>query len=248
MKNEQQSDADAKKFQKRCEDVLKKDMGSREFLSRYDEFMWYPAEVDVSIRRGWFYHRLQYFTVKSIDKLMRIYYGAVGGNSLLLLNIPPDKRGLFAQKDVKRLEEIGDLIRKEEALEIPLVAAEYEGETKDGFSAENLLKDKTFSPKLVCSEYELRFGFGGRVVDRLLLREDTDFSQRVEKFEILTEKDKERVKLFDGTVIGFNKIAIFDKIYTDNVILRITECRKEPYIKTVKVYEEGGYVPRVNRR
>lgn len=103
-----QTDGNMKKFQKRCQDVMLPDMGSREFLSNYDDFMWYHAEVDVSIRLGWFYHPLQRFTLKSLNHLMKIYYNSAGNNSLMLLNIPPNRDGLFAKSDVKRLQEMGE--------------------------------------------------------------------------------------------------------------------------------------------
>ncbi len=99
-----QTDDDMKKFQKRCQDVMLPDMGSRDFLSNYDEFMWYPAEVDVSIRLGWFYHPMQRLTLKSLNHLMNIYYNSAGNNSLMLLNIPPDRKGLLANADVRRLK------------------------------------------------------------------------------------------------------------------------------------------------
>ena len=101
-----QTDGDTKGFQQRCQDIMLPDMGSREFLSKFNEFMWYPAEVDVSIREGWFYHSMQ--SPKSLNHLMKIYYNSAGNNSLLLLNIPPDKNGLLDESDVKRLYEMGN--------------------------------------------------------------------------------------------------------------------------------------------
>ena len=88
------------------------DLGSRAFLANYDSFMWYPAEVDVSIRPGWFYHKKESRRVRSLENLLRIYYGSVGGNSLLLLNVPPDTEGLLHEMDVRRLKELGDEIKK----------------------------------------------------------------------------------------------------------------------------------------
>jgi len=61
----------------------------------------YPAETDVSIRPGWFYHEAEDTKVKSPEKLLDIYYSSVGRNSVLLLNIPPDKRGLINEQDQK---------------------------------------------------------------------------------------------------------------------------------------------------
>ena len=73
--------------------------------------VWYPAECDVSIRPGWFYHAGENDKVKGLDHLMDIYFKSVGRNSELLLNVPPDRRGRFADADVQRLQEFGATIR-----------------------------------------------------------------------------------------------------------------------------------------
>ncbi|MDR3263231.1 MAG: alpha-L-fucosidase [Clostridiales bacterium] len=244
-----QKDGDAEKFKKRCTDVFLDDMGSREFLSGYKEFVWYPAEVDVSIRKGWFYHKLQDFTVRSVDNLMKIYYNSVGGNSLLLLNIPPDKKGLFCAKDVKRLEEIGQWIRKERELKISGIMYGYDGETKEGFGVQNIADGKTFSPSSAEREsYDIVLKFDKSAIDRVRLSENTDYSQRIESFELLTDLDGELKSLYIGTVVGFCKIAVFERTETDNLILRIKQSRKEPYINRIEVCKVGGYVPKKGRQ
>lgn len=209
-----QTNDDMKAFQRRCQDVMLPDMGSREFLSNFDEFMWYPAEVDVSIRLGWFYHPLQIFTLKSLNHLMKIYYNSAGNNSLMLLNIPPNKDGLLAKRDVKRLREMGKWIRKENELLIRQAKTE---KSDDG--------------------YTIKLTFPRQSVDRIRLSEDTTKSQRVEKFSIYAD-DK---KIFNGTIIGFSKIAIFKPIITDNLTVKIEECRKEPYIQQAEVIATGAY-------
>lgn len=209
-----QHDDDFKKFQKRCQDVMIEDIGSREFLSKYDEFMWYPAEVDVSIRLGWFYHPLQSLTLKSLHHLMEIYYNSVGSNCLLILNIPPNKRGRFDKRDIKRLNEMGKWLKKEDESVINSIFTQSE--------------DKM--------HYEIKFE--KQSVDRLRLAEDTRKSQRVEEFEIYSY-DK---CVYKGTVIGFSKIAIFDEpIVTDTLTLKIKSSRKEPYINKIEVCKTGAY-------
>lgn len=209
-----QHDDDFKKFQKRCQDVMIEDIGSREFLSKYDEFMWYPAEVDVSIRLGWFYHPLQSLTLKSLHHLMEIYYNSVGSNCLLILNIPPNKRGRFDKRDIKRLNEMGKWLKKEDESVINSIFTQSE--------------DKM--------HYEIKFE--KQSVDRLRLAEDTRKSQRVEEFEIYSY-DK---CVYKGTVIGFSKIAIFDEpIVTDTLTLKIKRSRKEPYINKIEVCKTGAY-------
>lgn len=209
-----QDDDDLKKFQKRCNDVMIEDIGSREFLKNYDEFMWYPAEVDVSIRTGWFYHPFQSLTLKSLNRLMQIYYGSVGGNCLLILNIPPNKRGRFCKKDIKRLGQIGEMIRKEDDC---VIKSEYSA--SDDFASYDIAFEK-------------------QAVDRVRLSEDTKKSQRVEEFEIYANKKC----VYKGTVIGFSKIAIFDEpIVTDSLSLIIKSSRNTPYIDKIEVCKTGAY-------
>ncbi len=211
-----QDDDDMRKFQKRCQDVMLPDMGSRAFLSNYDEFMWYPAEVDVSIRLGWFYHPLQRFTLKSLRHLMTIYYHSVGNNSLLLLNIPPNRKGLFAKSDVKRLREMGEWIQKEEDC---VIESEYTV-SQDGKVIE--------------------VSFDRQSVDRVRLAEDTTKSQRVESFEIYAGEQC----VFKGTIIGFSRIAVFDApVETDSLKIVVTASRNEPYIHKVEVCKTGAYRP-----
>jgi alpha-L-fucosidase len=81
-------------------------------LAQADELRWYPAEVDVSIRPGWFYHASEDASVKSVPELLDIYRKSVGRNAVLLLNIPPDRRGLFADPDVEALAAFGAAVRE----------------------------------------------------------------------------------------------------------------------------------------
>ena len=87
-----------------------KDLGSRDKVKAANRLFWYPSEVDVSIRPGWFYHQYQDTKVRSLANLVNIYFQSVGYNSVLLLNVPPDRRGLINEADVARLREFGDYI------------------------------------------------------------------------------------------------------------------------------------------
>ena len=69
------------------------DLGSREAIRGVKDLVWYPAEVNTSIRPGWFYHESEDDKVKSLGELLNIYFNSVGGNATFLLNVPPDKRG-----------------------------------------------------------------------------------------------------------------------------------------------------------
>ncbi|NCD14482.1 MAG: alpha-1,3/4-fucosidase, partial [Bacteroidia bacterium] len=86
------------------------DLGSRELITDAKTLYWYPSEVDVSIRPGWFYHEDEDDQVKSLQELAEIYFRSVGMNSVLLLNVPPDKRGRLHDTDVERLRQFGNWI------------------------------------------------------------------------------------------------------------------------------------------
>src|SRR5690606_15657616 len=101
--------ADDRTFARRI-DSQQSDLGSREVIRQFDELIWYPAEVNTSIRPGWFYHASEDDQVRSLGELLRIYYGSVGGNASFLLNLPPDRRGLIHERDVERLAELGRVL------------------------------------------------------------------------------------------------------------------------------------------
>ena len=65
--------------------------------------VWRPGETDVSIRPGWFYHAAEDGRVRTADDLVELYFTSVGRNSKLLLNVPPDRRGLLHERDVASL-------------------------------------------------------------------------------------------------------------------------------------------------
>ncbi|GAA0578623.1 alpha-L-fucosidase [Kribbella sandramycini] len=91
-------------------------------LAAADELRWYPAEVDVSIRPGWFYHATEDAAVKSLPDLLDIYRRSVGRNAVLLLNIPPDRRGHFAAPDVEALAAFGAAVRDHYSTDLVLPA------------------------------------------------------------------------------------------------------------------------------
>lgn len=95
-----------------CISACDEDLGSRKALENEKDLIWYPAEVNTSIRPGWFYHPEEDNGVRPLSELIDMYYKSVGGNATFLLNIPPSPLGLFHQNDVQRLKEIGDYLNK----------------------------------------------------------------------------------------------------------------------------------------
>ena len=111
--------------------------------------IWYPAETNTSIRPGWFYHRSEDEQVRSLENLVDLYFSAVGGNSNLLLNLPPDQRGLIHETDVARLEELGNFLRRTFQTNLALGARVSASSTQAGnplIATEHIVdgKDETY--------------------------------------------------------------------------------------------------------
>lgn len=83
----------------------------------------------------------------------------------------------------------------------------------------------------------MSISFDRQSVDRIRICEDTEKSQRVEKFSVWANG----ARVFEGTIIGFNRIAVFEPVVTDRLTVKIEQCRKEPYIKTLQAVATGAY-------
>ena len=190
------------------------DLGSRARLAQNTNLVWYPAEADVSIRKGWFYPGGG--KVKSVKKLFGIYLNTVGANAFLLLNVPPSDKGVIPRKDRKRLKKLGAKISG--ITEHPVLVQRF-GELKETDDVLEFLFD---SPK------ELKY---------CVLKEDITKSQRVEKFDLYLLKANGKYKRAgSGTVIGMQKIIPL-KGKSIGAMLIVRQSRGVPYLEQVGFYE-----------
>lgn len=229
-------------------DMTGEDLGSREMLLPYDEFVWLPAEVDVSVRPGWFYHKSQDGRVRSVNNLTYIYYTAWGGNSLLLLNVPPDVTGRINDADVDKLVRFRDRVEAAFSKPVPIdgaTAPEHEAGnkiknvTRYGFDKKSYDALSYYTPLEEADSYEITLKLAKTAkIDKLRLIENVAYSQRVESFRI-EAKDKTGAfgTVYRGKTIGFNRIAYFKPVTTNEVRLVIESSRLKPYIEYIAVYE-----------
>ena len=193
-----------------------KDLGSRSMLAEATELFWYPSEVDVSIRPGWFYHAEEDTKVKSLKHLSDIYFQSVGYNSVLLLNIPPDRRGLIHEADVKRLKDFA-VYRKRVFADNRVVKGRKEWNAVSG-------SEKIYSLK---PESEINV---------VMLQEDIAKGQRVESFavEVLTEQGWQEVG--QGTTVGYKRLLRFPAVKASQLKVKINECRLTAHISQVGAF------------
>ncbi len=192
------------------------DLGSRAMLEKATELFWYPSEVDVSIRPGWFYHAEEDGKVKSLKHLSDIYFQSVGYNSVLLLNIPPDRRGLIHEADIKRLKEFADY-RQQTFADNRVKNGRKYWSTTSGGEAVYALKSK--------SEINL-----------VMLQEDITKGQRVEAFTVEALTDNGWKEVGKGTTIGYKRMLRFPAVNANKLRVRIDECRLTAYVSQVAAY------------
>jgi len=221
------------------------DLGSRAVLAEAEEAIWYPAEVNTSIRPGWFYHASEDDRVKSADELLELYERTVGGNSTFLLNLPPDKRGLLHGNDVARMKELGESIRATYGTNLAAGAEVRGSRSKDETRGADRLTDGDPSTYWQAPEGEEHAEFivdlgAERRFDRVMLAENIREGQRVERFRLEADNgDGDWKPLYEGTVIGYKKICRFGETAARRLRLTIAESRRSPTLSGFGVFRSG---------
>jgi alpha-L-fucosidase len=223
-------------------DMTGEDLGGRDKLMGARGLVWYPSETDVSIRPGWFYHAAQDSQVKTASKLMDIYLHSVGRNSLLLLNIPPDRRGLISDSDVVHLKAWGKL--RQAAFEHNLLlkgtlsGAGVGGETMahltDGDGATGWMAPAADTTAVLEADFTFKKTF-----NVLSLQENIRIGQRIERFRLEYWDDfgmawKEAA---EGTTVGYKRLLTFNRITTKKVRLTIGSSRLNPTLSQWGLYD-----------
>lgn len=193
-----------------------KDLGGRDMLAKAKELFWYPSEVDVSIRPGWFYHDRQNNKVKSLKHLTDIYFQSVGYNSVLLLNIPPDKRGLIHEADVDRLKEFRQYL--------------------DQVFADNRVLEGNKLWKASQGEQREYLCKQDSRVNVILLQEDITKGQRVESTQIEVWKEDRWEVVAEGTTVGYKRIFRIPEVNASKLRVTVTGSRGKAYISRVAAY------------
>lgn len=208
----------------RCEEQNKalgvkatsKDLGGRDMLVNAKELFWYPSEVDVSIRPGWFYHQQEDNQVKSLKHLTDIYFKSVGYNSVLLLNIPPDQRGRISDADVNRLKEFADY-RKEIFADNHVKGGLKAWTARPGDTRVYQLKPKS-------------------EINVVMLREDISKGQRMEAFTVEALTADGWKEIAKGTTVGYKRLIRIPAVEARQLRVKVDACRLAANISEVAAY------------
>ncbi len=214
------------------------DLGSRAVLKNYKNLVFKPAEADVSINLGWFWHNNLYYLFKrqrTAEDLAKIYFDSVGGNASMLLNVPPDKNGLINNREIKTLEKFTRLITEPFKNEIESInLSTYSPEGKGRIITDGKISLKNGETGVSLSfekKNEIRF---------LSFREDLRFSQRVEEFKVFAKDTNGNYNhIYTGSVVGSRKIISFkEPVFTDDMLIIVTQARGNPVLRDIKIYSK----------
>lgn len=204
---------------------------------------WVPAEVDVSIRPGWFWHESENDKVKTPQQLFDIYLTSVGRGSTLLLNVPPDRRGVFHENDVKSLLGFKELVDKAFATNLAskaaVTASSFRGKLAN-FAPTNITDGNknsywTTNDNVTTGNYTIKLA-KEQTIKYVVLQEYIKLGQRVKSFYVEAWVDGAWKKVADGTTIGYKRILSIDPVKTSQIKVTITESKACPIISNTALY------------
>ncbi|KAK9663990.1 hypothetical protein RND81_14G011700 [Saponaria officinalis] len=204
---------------------------------------WVPAECDVSIRPGWFWHASE--SPKSALTLLDIYYKSVGRNCKLLLNVPPNSSGLISEEDIRVLQEFSELRTSIFSVNLAKHALVTASSTRGGrnsrFDASRVIEEGIhtyWAPAEGQVDWILEFDLGEKTTFNVVqLQEPIQLGQRIISFYVEIVNDEgEWHKIVDGTTIGHKRLLRFSEVQTEKLRLVIVQARADPLISYFGVH------------
>jgi len=204
---------------------------------------WIPAEVDVSIRPGWFYHAKEDSLVKTPEQLFDIYLSSVGRGANLILNIPPDRRGLVNEIDVASLlgwkKLIDERFKTNLALNKAVKASSVRGQSAiyEASTVTDGNKETYWATDDQETTGNLEIDLGEKkLVSYVLIQEYIKLGQRVKSFAVEVEKDGNWLEVAKGTTIGYKRILRINPVEAQNIRIKFADSKACPVISNVEVY------------
>ena len=206
---------------------------------------WIPAECDVSIRPGWFYHSKEDDKVKTAQQLMKLYLQSVGRGANFLLNVPPDRRGLFHQNDSAALVEFKRLKDEFYKENLALKATATASANRNGYAASNLAdgNPRTYwaapdENKSATIEIDLK---SPRTFNTIVLQESIEFGQRIISFTVEAWDGAKYNEVVKGTTVGHKRIIQFRPQQSSKVRVIIKESKAAPVLNSIELYNAPDY-------
>jgi len=212
-----------------------------------DGNQWVPAECDVSIRPGWFYHPEEDDRVKTVEQLTDLYYRSVGHNATLLLNFPVDRDGLIHPIDSANAVNFHKNVQKQLAHNLLAGIRPKASDERGGQFSAKAATDESWDTYWATNDgvtaADIEFDFPKtEKVNRMMIQEYIPLGQRVKSFIVEYDKDGKwlPVKLNEETTtVGYKRLLRFETVSTDKLRIRFTDARACLCINNIEAYYAG---------
>lgn len=188
--------------------------------------LWWPAETDVSIRPGWFYHPEEDTKVKSVDQLEKIYFESVGRNTNLLLNIPIDREGLVNAAD-------------------SIALMQLRARLDATFIDNKLEKLSKGTPDNNAFVVELK---GKKTFDVISLKENISQGQTIDGWKVEAWVNKQWVLLGEATTVGYQRWLILPKTTSPKIRISFENPLPSRQLLDVNLYLRASPNPLLDKK
>ena len=201
---------------------------------------WVPTETDVSIRPGWYYHPEEDSKVKSVSKLIDIYYNSVGLNSSLLLNLPVDKRGLIHENEIENLNQLSDYLDQTFSKNYVYKQNIEVSSSVEGFEKMNLIDGNIETywvsrPDDVKPNFTLNFE-SPLEANTFMVQEYIQLGQRIQAFSFEIMSNGKWEKVYEGTTIGNKRLIRFKSKRIDAIRFSVSKFKKQVVLNNIGLY------------
>lgn len=231
----------AQKKNKSADNIMALDLGSLKAISYADELIWYPAEVALPLRKKWFYHEDDDYSVKPLSRIIATYFQSVGANASFMLNLSPNQEGVLHERDVETLLSVGAQLKIEF----------NENLAEDSILTASCALDEAHCGQMALTDNPEEYWHSGNNpdkpelvldlgddydIDKIVLKEHIRTGQQIEEFTLYAELDGKWKEIYNGTVIGHKRICRFKEKRVRRFKLVIEDTRVFATLSSFEAY------------
>ena len=203
-------------------DLRSAKLGDRKSIEGQTDFIWYPCELSMPMRKHWFFDEEDKYNLKTKDKLLKYYFGSVGNNSCFMLGLSPNKRGVLEDNDTQILRSFGKEIALLFGSNVVDASTLISASSEEKERAASSLKMKSggyWRPESEDKKPWIEFRFQEEMLfDKIVLSENICNGQHIEEFEIFTEDHKMKLRrVYTGKTVGYKRICCIPPAKTKRV-------------------------------
>ena len=198
-----------------------------------------PAEADVSIRPGWFYHRHQDGQVRTPKNLIQLWFNSIGSNAGFLINLPPDRRGLLHENDIKSLIEYNKILKEQFSVNLANDTQIDASSERLGCEAANvILTESAYASIDTDKTPEIVFTFNEPTeINTISISELIELGHRVTDVDFFAEVNGQWNHLFNSKVIGYKLCQYFDTVKASKIKIKVNSALDIPILHSVGFYK-----------